>query len=51
MDLTNEQWTLVATIPPEDPVREDGRGRPWGDRRRVLEGVLWILRTGARWQD
>jgi hypothetical protein len=40
MDLTNEQWKLVETILPEDPVREDGRGRPWGDRRRVLEGVL-----------
>ncbi len=51
MDLTNEQWKLVEAILPEDPVREDGRGRPWGDRRRVLEGVLWILRTGARWQD
>ena len=48
VDLTNEQWKLVEPILPEDPVREDGRGRPWGDRRRVLEGVLWILRTGAR---
>jgi len=51
MDLTNEQWKIVELILPEDAVREDGRGRPWGDRRRVLEGVLWILRTGARWQD
>jgi len=51
MDLTNEQWKLVENILPEDPVREDGRGRPWSDRRVVLEGVLWILRTGARWQD
>ena len=51
MDLTKEQWQLVENILPEDPVREDGRGRPWSDRRAVLEGVLWILRTGARWQD
>ena len=51
MDLTNEQWQLVQCILPEDTVREDGRGRPWSDRRKVLEGVLWILRTGARWQD
>lgn len=28
-----------------------GRGRPWGDQRRALEGMLWILRSGARWED
>ena len=51
MDLTDEQWKIVETILPEDPVRDDGRGRPWSDRRKVLNGVLWILRTGAPWQD
>ena len=51
MDLTEEQWKLVETILPADPVRDDGRGRPWSERRKVLEGALWILRTGARWQD
>jgi transposase len=51
MDLTDEQWKTVEAILPEDPVRDDGRGRPWSDRRKVLNGVLWILRTGAPWQD
>ena len=51
MDLTDEQWKVVETILPEDPVRDDGRGRPWSDRRKVLNGVLWILRTGAPWRD
>src|SRR5258708_37638532 len=51
MDLPDEQWKIVSTILPEDPVRDDGRGRPWSDRRTVLNGVLWILRTGAPWQD
>ena len=51
MDLTNEQWSLVEPHLPLDAVRRDGRGRPWSDRRKILEGVLWILRTGARWQD
>src|SRR6058998_3557636 len=26
-------------------------GRPWIENRRVLEGILWILRSEARWQD
>ena len=51
MDLTDEQWKVVEAILPDDPVRDDGRGRPWSDRRKVLNGVLWILRTGAPWQD
>ena len=51
MDLTDDQWKIVSTILPEDPIREDKRGRPWSDRRTVLNGVLWILRTGAPWKD
>lgn len=50
-DLTDEQWRVVDGILPRDRVRADGRGRPWSDRRKVLNGVLWILRTGAPWQD
>src|ERR1700733_15361026 len=51
MDLTDEQWSIVSTILPEDPVRGDGRGRPWSERRTILNGILWILRTGAPWKD
>jgi len=51
MDLTDAQWKIVEPILPADPVREDGRGRPWSDRRKVLNGALWILRTGAPWPD
>lgn len=31
--------------------RKDGRGRPWKENRAVLNGILWILRTGAPWAD
>ena len=51
MDLTEQQWKLIEPILPADPVRQDGRGRPWSDPRTVLNGVLWILRTGAPWKD
>jgi transposase len=49
--LTNAQWTLITPLLPEPPRRTDGRGRPWRDAREVLNGILWILRSGARWQD
>ena len=51
MDLTEMQWAVIAPILPEPRVREDGRGRPWRDPRDVLNGILWILRTGAPWKD
>jgi len=51
MDLRDEQWKVVDTILPPDRVRADRRGRPWSDRRKAFEGALWILRTGAPWQD
>jgi transposase len=50
-ELTDEQWALLAPLIPEPPRREDKRGRPWRDTREVINGVLWILRSGARWQD
>jgi len=50
-ELTDEQWELIGPLFPELPRRADGRGRPWRDNREVLNGVLWILRSGARWQD
>src|SRR5438270_6240092 len=50
-ELTGEQWAIIGPLIPEPPRREDGRGRPWKDSREVMNGVLWILRSGARWQD
>ena len=50
MPLSDAQWEVVQPLLREK-TRSDGRGRPWRDARAVLDGVLWILRTGARWQD
>ena len=50
-DLTEEQWGLIAPLIPTPPRRPDGRGRPWRANREVLNGILGILRSGARWQD
>ncbi len=50
MDLTDKQ--LAVLEPSFRPRRRpDRRGRPWTDPRALLNGVLWILRTGAPWHD
>jgi transposase len=50
-DLTDEQWKTFDPIIPKSRKRRDRRGRPWKSRRSVLNGVLWVLRTGAPWAD
>ena len=50
-DLSNAQWAFIEPILPELKTRPDGRGRPWRDSREVLNGILWILRTGAQWSE
>jgi len=47
-DLTNEQWArLEPLLPPQKPKT----GRPNAEHRRMLNGMLWILRTGAAERD
>jgi len=48
--LTDEQWQRIAPHLPEHPTSPKG-GRPRADDRECMEGILWLLRTGARWQD
>ena len=48
--LTDKQWGLIELLLPPLPKSKNG-GRPWAPNRLTLEGILWILRTGARWQD
>jgi transposase len=50
-DLTDLQWAVLDVLIPEPPRRKDKRGRPWTSRRSVLNGILWVLRTGAPWSD
>jgi transposase len=49
MDLTDEQWGVLEPLIGKMARRADGRGRPWRSSRDVLNGILWILRTGTQW--
>ena len=47
-ELTDKQWErLEPLLPPQKPET----GRPNLDHRQVINGILWILRTGAPWRD
>ncbi len=48
--LTDAQWQKIEPLLPRRRRHRRG-GRPPAANRRVLEGILWILRSGARWQD
>lgn len=53
MDLTDQQWGAIKGCFPPDELKPPGEkgGRPWRSSRDVLNGVLWVLRTGAPWAD
>ena len=45
--LTDEQWSVIEPMMP--PAKSTGR--PRSDLRKIVEAILWILRTGAPWRD
>lgn len=47
-ELTDEQWDLIDHLIPRKVART---GRPPKDRRLMLNGIFWILGTGAPWRD
>ena len=47
-ELSEAEWgKLAPLLPPQKPAH----GRPAEDHRRILNGILWKLRTGAPWRD
>jgi putative transposase len=46
-DLTNEQWKLIEPLLP--PAKTGGRPRST-DLRQVINGILYLVRTGCSWR-
>src|ERR1700682_2196263 len=45
-ELTDFEWAAIRSLHPNKP-----RGIPRVDDRRVLNGIFWVLRSGAPWRD
>jgi hypothetical protein len=45
-ELTDHEWTAIKPLLPNKP-----RGVPRANDRRILNGIFWILRSGAPWRD
>jgi transposase len=43
-------WQWLKPPLPERPAAPKG-GRPWVDNQKCLLGMVWELKTGARWRD
>lgn len=47
-ELEDHQWEMISDLLPSN---ESKRGAPWQDQRKVLNGMFWILCSGAPWRD
>ena len=45
--LSEAQWRHIEPLLP----KLRSKGRRWSENRAVFEGILWVLKTGARWRD
>jgi transposase len=51
MEISDAQWALIEKDLKHPREGKPSRGRPPVPARKILEGVLWILRTGAQWVE
>ena len=46
-ELTDPQFALIEDLLPKN----GKRGGQWNDHRTTLDGIFWLLHTGAQWRE
>ena len=46
-DSTDAEWERLCPLLPSSAGK---RGQPWGDHRRIINGILWRTWNGATWR-
>jgi len=49
-DVTDTQWELLSALLPKSKSGKGKRGRPSLDRRLVVNGILYVVKTGCQWR-
>ncbi len=50
-ELSDGEWATIRPMLPNPMLPNKARGVPRVDDRRVLNGIFWVLRSGAPWRD
>ncbi|WP_291972696.1 transposase, partial [Candidatus Symbiopectobacterium sp.] len=49
-DIPDEEWMIIQSLLPAEPAIPRA-GRPWAEHRKIINGMFWILCSGAPWRD
>ncbi|MGA2973697.1 MAG: transposase [Spirochaetia bacterium] len=49
-DISDEFWDAIKAYIPKPKRRKTRRGRPAAEPRKILNGILYVLRTGCQWK-
>lgn len=49
-DLPDEAWALIQPLLPAEPAIPRA-GCSWAEHRMIINGMFWVLCSGAPWRD
>jgi transposase len=49
-ELSERKWSRIAPLMPHRAHHGEA-GHPFNDPRPIVNGILWVLHTGAPWRD
>lgn len=50
-ELSESEWQMISPYLPKGKSGPGLRGRPRTEDRKILNGLIWLLRSGAPWRD